>query len=166
MVCSTDCVMKLESWDNSQLLTHHREEEQDNYGNGKSFVESMKIPGRFWAEAVRCLVYLLNRLPTKAMGDRTPYEAWNGRKPHLGHLRICQIRSVTFEKLDDRSVLMVYFGIEDSSKAHMMYNPQNNKIVVSRDVVFEEVVMWSWDAVETEDFSVELENGQFFPQII
>jgi hypothetical protein len=26
--------------------------------------------------------------------------------------------------------------------------------------------MWSWDAVETEDFSVELENGQFFPQII
>jgi hypothetical protein len=47
-----------------------------------------------------------------------------------------------------------------------MYNPQNNKIVVSRDVVFEEVVMWSWDAVETEDFSVELENGQFFPQII
>lgn len=61
---------------------------------------------------------------------------------------------------------MVYFGIEDSSKAHMMYNPQNNKIVVSRDVVFEEVVMWSWDAVETEDFSVELENGQFFPQII
>jgi hypothetical protein len=130
----------------------------------------MKIPGRFWAEAVRCSVYLLNRLPTKAMGDRTPYEAWNGRKPHLGHLRIFGCKGHVkpgvshLKKLDDRSVLMVYFGIEDSSKAHMMYNPQNNKNVVSRDVVFEEVVMRSWDAVETEDFSVELENGQFFPQ--
>jgi hypothetical protein len=86
----------------------------------------MKIPRRFWVEAIRCLVYLLNRLPTKAMGDRTPYEAWNGRKPHLGHLRICQIRSVTFEKLDDRSVLMVYFGIEDSSRDDVQPPKQQN----------------------------------------
>jgi hypothetical protein len=47
---------------------------------------------------------------------------------------------------------MVYFGIEDGSKAHRMYNPQSNKAVVSRDVVFEEIVKWSWDAAESKDF--------------
>jgi transposase InsO family protein len=54
----------------------------------RALLKSMGVPGKFWAEAVRHAVYLLNRLPSKAMGDRTPYEAWNGRRPHLGHLRI------------------------------------------------------------------------------
>ena len=69
------------------------------------------------------------------------------------------------KKLVDRSE-PIYFGIEDDSKAHRMYNPQSNKVVVSRDIVFEETVKWRWDATETDDFSVEVENGQFFPQIV
>ena len=39
------------------------------------------------------------------------------------------------KKLDDRSVAMVYFGVE-GSKAHRLYDPQTRKIVVSRDVIF------------------------------
>ena len=81
----------------------------------RALLKSMKIPGRFWVEAVRHSVYLLNRLPTKAMGDRTPYEAWNGRKPHLGHLRIFGCKDHVrpgvshLKKLDDRSMPMVLF---------------------------------------------------------
>jgi len=45
----------------------------------------------------------------------------------------------------DRSVPLVYFGVEEGSKAHRMYNPKSNRIVVSRDVVFEESVKWSWE---------------------
>ena len=33
---------------------------------------------------------------------------------------------------------MVYFGVEDETKAHRLYDPQHEKIYVSRDVVFEE----------------------------
>ena len=33
----------------------------------RALMKSMRIPRRFWAEAVRHAVYLLNRLPTKAM---------------------------------------------------------------------------------------------------
>ena len=136
----------------------------------RALMKSMKVPGRFWAEAVRHSVYLLNRLPIKAMGYRTPYEAWNGKRPHLGHLRIfgCKghVRSAMphLKKLDDSSVPMVYFGIEEGSKAHRMFNPQTNRIVVSRDVVFEETVMWDWDATDTEGFSVEMESGQWYSQ--
>jgi hypothetical protein len=133
----------------------------------RALMKSMRIPGRFWAEAVRHAVYLINRLPTKAMGSRTPYEAWNGKRPHIGHLRIfgCKghVKTVKphLKKLDDRSVQMVYFGIEEGSKAHRMFNPQTNTIVVSRDVVFEETVMWDWDAVENTEIADAMEMGQW-----
>jgi hypothetical protein len=39
------------------------------------------IPTVFWGEAVVTVVYILNRSPTKALNDRTPYEAWHGHKP-------------------------------------------------------------------------------------
>ena len=54
----------------------------------RTMMKSMKILGRYWGEAARHAVYLLNRLSTKAMGEKTPYEVWNGRRPHLGHLKV------------------------------------------------------------------------------
>ncbi|KAH9657443.1 Integrase catalytic domain-containing protein [Citrus sinensis] len=34
------------------------------------------LPKKFWAEAVNTAVFLLNRLPTKALQKKTPLEAW------------------------------------------------------------------------------------------
>ena len=108
----------------------------------RSLLKSMNVPGKYWGEAVRHAVYLLNRLPTKAMGERTPFEAWNGRKPHLGHLRVfgcmAHVKPATphMKKLDDRSKQMVYFGVENGCKAHRLFDPRHGKIVVSRDVIF------------------------------
>jgi transposase InsO family protein len=69
----------------------------------RSIMNSMSVPARFWGEAVRHSVYLLNCLPTKVMGNCTPYEAWKGRKPHLGHVSVwmhckCEKCSATSEK--------------------------------------------------------------------
>jgi transposase InsO family protein len=80
----------------------------------RSMLKSMEVPGKFWGEAVRHAVYLLNRLPTKPMGEQTPFEAWNGRKLHLGHLKVfgclAHVKQTTphLKKLDDRSKKMVY----------------------------------------------------------
>jgi hypothetical protein len=43
---------------------------------------------KFLLEAVMCANYVLNRCPTKALRVITPYEAWNGRKPMVSHMRI------------------------------------------------------------------------------
>lgn len=88
----------------------------------RSLLKSMNVPGCFWAEAVKHSVYLLNRLPTKAMGYMTPFEGWTGRKPYLGHLKIFGCRANVrpaephLKKLDDRSTPMVYFGVKDGSE--------------------------------------------------
>jgi hypothetical protein len=62
---------------------------------------------------------------------------------------------------------MVYLGVEDGTRAHRMLNPSSNKIVVSRDVVFEEAVKWSLDAAKTEVFSEVREDayGQFVSRV-
>jgi hypothetical protein len=129
---------------------------------------SMRVPGRFWGEAVRHSVYLLNRLPTKALKAQTPYEVWNGKTPHLGHLKVFgsvgHVKNTVphLKKLDDRSTPMVYFGVEQGSKVHRMYSPQTNKIVVSRDVIFEESRSWQWtantDFTKGAHFSVETDD--------
>jgi len=46
------------------------------------------MPNTFWAEAVYTIVYILNRCPIKAVKDKTPIEAWSGRKPLAKHLQV------------------------------------------------------------------------------
>ena len=116
----------------------------------RSLLKSMQVPTNLWGEAVRHAVYLLNRLPTKVLGDCTPYQAWTGKRPQLEHLRVfgciahVKIVGSHLKKLDDRSQVMVYLGVEDGSKAHRFLDPACGKIRVSRDVVFEEEKKWEW----------------------
>ena len=122
----------------------------------RSLLKSMHVPAKFWGEAVRHAVYLLNRLPTKALGERTPFEAWMGRKPHLAHLRVfgcvAYVKNTTphLKKLDDRSSPMVYFGVEEGCKAHRLYDPGSGKLQISRDVLFQENPEWAWNEVVSD----------------
>nr|GEV69410.1 copia-type polyprotein [Tanacetum cinerariifolium] len=53
----------------------------------RSMLKTKKMPKEFWAEAVDCAVYLLNRCPSKSLDNKTPQEAWNGLKPTVSHLQ-------------------------------------------------------------------------------
>ena len=48
-------------------------------------------------------------------------------------------------KLSDRSKRMVFIGYESGTKGYRLYDPSTNRLVVSRDVIFEENVPWNWD---------------------
>ena len=39
---------------------------------------------------------------------------------------------------------MVFLGYEDGTKAYRLYDPARGKVVVSRNVIFDEVAAWSW----------------------
>lgn len=43
----------------------------------------MKVPLIFWPEAVQYAVHILNRSPTKVLGEVTPTEKWSKHKPLL-----------------------------------------------------------------------------------
>jgi len=58
----------------------------------RSMLKGKELPNSFWAEAVSSAVYILNRSPTKAVRDKTPFEAWHGRNDvdptRIHHTRI------------------------------------------------------------------------------
>nr|GEU57679.1 zinc finger, CCHC-type [Tanacetum cinerariifolium] len=117
----------------------------------RSMMKEMKLPLTFWAEAVRHAIYILNRVPTRAMEDKTPYEALYSRKPNLENLRIfgctayAKITIPHLKKLDDRSIPMIYLGVEEGSKACRLYDPKGKRIHVRRDVRFMETKTWDRD---------------------
>ena len=52
----------------------------------RCMLHEKNLPKKFWAEAASTLVFLQNRLSTKAVKDRTPFEAWYGFKSSLNFL--------------------------------------------------------------------------------
>jgi hypothetical protein len=44
---------------------------------------------------------------------------------------------------------MVFLGYEEGSKAYRLYDPAGGKVVMSRDIVFDEAEAWSWEAPAT-----------------
>ncbi|KAL4312806.1 hypothetical protein GQ457_01G025220 [Hibiscus cannabinus] len=49
----------------------------------RSMLRARGLLDQFWAEAVATSVYLLNLSPTRAVLNRTPYEAWYERRPSI-----------------------------------------------------------------------------------
>lgn len=120
----------------------------------RSFLKEKRMPAMFWGEAVRHSVYILNKLPTRAVFGVTPYEAWSGNKPHIGHIRvfgcIAHMKTPTAytKKLDDRSKPVIHLGKKPGTKAYRVYDPVSNFVHVSRDLVFEETKSWAWEQHE------------------
>lgn len=54
----------------------------------RGLLRSRELPMRFWGEAVSTAVHLINRSPTQALQNKTPYEVWHGFKPTVSYLRI------------------------------------------------------------------------------
>ena len=74
---------------------------------------------------------------------KTPFEAWYGRKSSVSFLRtfgyIGHVRKTkpVLTKLEDRSTPMVLLGYVKGTKAYRLYDPRGDKVLVSRNVVFD-----------------------------
>ena len=54
----------------------------------RSVMFQTNVPKRFWSDAVMTACYLINRTPTRILGDLTPFEVLNNPKPFIDHLRV------------------------------------------------------------------------------
>lgn len=140
----------------------------------RCLLKSMGVPPQFWGEAVKTAVYILNRSPTKSLSGVTPFEAWFGRKPGVKHLRtfgcVAYGKKVGpgVNKLSDRTTLGVFLGYEPGTKGYRIYDPVQDKLMVTRDVIFDEKKAWNWEGKEhskakgaadkTESFQVQWDD--------
>jgi len=113
------------------------------------------MPNYFWAEAVTCAVYLINRSPTRSVPNTTPIEVWSGFKPNVQHLKVfgsityVHVPNATRSKLDDKAVKTIFIGYNHGG--YKLYNPMTKKVIVSRDVTFVEDEEWQWNATTEMD---------------
>lgn len=111
----------------------------------------MKVPNYLWGEGVRHATYIINRIAKRVLNEQTPYEALKGNKPNIEHIRVfgcvsyAKAETQHLRKIDDRSRILVHLGTEPGSKACRLLNPSSQKIVVSRDVMFDETKAWKWN---------------------
>ena len=50
------------------------------------------------------------------------------------------------EKFDEKGEKNIFVGYIDESKGYRLYNPKINKMVISRDVIFNESSTWNWES--------------------
>ncbi|RDX94893.1 hypothetical protein CR513_22657, partial [Mucuna pruriens] len=88
-------------------------------------------------------------------------------KPKVNHLRVfgsiayAHMSNQGRSKLDDRSVKYLFIGYDAHSKGYKLYNPNNEKMIVSRDIELDEEETCNWEKEEeTYDFLPYFEGDQ------
>ncbi|KAJ7972126.1 Retrovirus-related Pol polyprotein from transposon TNT 1-94 [Quillaja saponaria] len=126
----------------------------------RSMMSRSNLPEYLWGEAIKIALYILNRVPSKAV-PKTPFELWTGRKPSLNHFRVygcpaeVRIYNPNERKTDLKSIRCYFIGYPDHSKGYRFYCPtQGAKVVESQTAKFLE-----FDVAELEKFS-PLDQGE------
>lgn len=110
----------------------------------RTMLNESRLKRHFWAEAVNTAVYIKNRLPSRVLEGSTPYQRWYKNKPNLDHFKVfgsiayCHVPKEKRTKLDYKAEKCLMLGYDVNAKAYRLLNLKSNKIIVSRDVVFNE----------------------------
>jgi hypothetical protein len=108
---------------------------------------------------------VLNKCPTLAIKNITPEKAWSGMKPSVdyfwvfGYITHVHVPKVRRTKLDNISFMSVCLGVSKEFKGYRLFNTIIKKIVVSRDMIFEEEKQWDWNESYEEQILIDLEWG-------
>ncbi|KAG8480196.1 hypothetical protein CXB51_024912 [Gossypium anomalum] len=110
----------------------------------RCILSNANLPKSFWAEAASTGCFLINRSPSVVIEKKIPQEVWSGNPANYSDLKIfgCPAYAhVNNGKLEPRSIKCVFLGYKASVKGYKLWCPENRKVMISRDVVFDETAM-------------------------
>ncbi|ONK80561.1 uncharacterized protein A4U43_C01F19200 [Asparagus officinalis] len=99
----------------------------------------------FWAEALVYASHLVNRLPCTVIEGKTPMEHWYGSVASdyetLWIFGCPAYFHVSNRKLNPRARKAIFVGFRECVKGFKLWDLQDKKMVISRDVTFDETYM-------------------------
>jgi hypothetical protein len=107
-----------------------------------------------WVEAVGIACYLVNISPSSTLDDKTPQEAWTGKKPSPTHLKVfgyetyVHVPKENMSKLDKKAEKCIFIGYKYGLKGYKNWNPETKKVMYGQDGVFREMK----DVCQTKKF--------------
>lgn len=98
-----------------------------------------------WAEVMNAAVYVINRMPSKAIDGQTPYHALFGKEANLGHLRVygsevfVHVYDGQRKKLDAKAWKGIMVGYDEHNvRCYRVLNPANGRVVRAVHLTFNE----------------------------
>ena len=95
-------------------------------------------PEFLWEHAAEHAAYLQNQAYTRSLKGKTPYEAWHGNKPNVGHLwefgiPVWVLLQGQKEpcKILPKSKSHTFVGFDDGPKAIKYYSAETRKVLIS-----------------------------------
>ena len=112
----------------------------------RSLLFQSHLPLQFWGDCVLSAVFLINRLPTPVLKDKSPYEVLTSKKVDYDGLKVfgclayCSTSSKSRNKFQPRSKPCVFIGYPAGYKGYKLLDMESNSVHISRHVVFHEQI--------------------------
>jgi hypothetical protein len=110
----------------------------------RSLMFQMNVPKYLWSEAVMTATYLINRMPSRILGMKSPAELLFGKcdfkVPPKVFGCVCFVKDhrPTVGKLDPQAVKCIFVGYVSTQKGYKCWDPIGKRLFVSMDVTFRE----------------------------
>lgn len=109
----------------------------------RTMLMSSKLPDPFWGFDYLAACYIINRIPNTVLKDKTPFEAFIGRKPQLDILRtfgelayVHKPKAIRKGKLDERGRPCRFIGYMEGGKGWIFYDPSAKTLIHSSMATF------------------------------
>jgi len=126
------------------------------------------VPSHLWGEAVRSVVYLINRTPSSVLNFRRPLDVLSDHciLPSIvslpSHIFGCVIyvhlHSHQCTKLEERALKCVFVRYGSTQKGYCAYHPPSKKFYISMDVTINEHSFLYVDSTLQGDNESEVHN--------
>ncbi|GAB9476989.1 Integrase catalytic core protein, partial [Globisporangium polare] len=132
---------------------------------GCSMPHHARLDKSFWADAAMTAIYIKNRLPSPKSDSKTPYEMVYKSKSIVKRMRVfgCLEFVLTPKekrlKWDPKARTGLFTGYEDVSKADRVYDIEEERVVISRDVNFDEAVIGGTQLSDSASGVIDILNS-------
>ncbi|KAL4290467.1 hypothetical protein GQ457_14G000950 [Hibiscus cannabinus] len=128
-----------------------------------------RVPIRFWGDFILTANFLINRLPTPVLGNKSPFEVLYSTTLVYQQLKVfgclCFVSTLKAhcDKFSERALPGVFLGYVAGVKGYKVYILKTRSIVVSRNVIFHET-MFPFHSITDIDTMVDPFSNVSLPQ--
>ena len=104
---------------------------------GRTIMKDAGALDFLWANAFATAVYTMNQTISAQARDKTPYEAFFGKKPDVSHMRVWfsdvfvhQPKELGTQKLGEHGHPAKFLGYPEASARYRTYDPTNHKVMI------------------------------------
>ena len=110
--------------------------------NARAMLEDAQLNHVFWEDAINIANYIFNRMPHKGIDNKIPYELLYNEQVDYNKFKVFGCQAFFYvpkqfrKKLSNSTLPGIFLGYDNNPTAFKIYDTTNNKIVISRSVVF------------------------------